>query len=232
MNLGEKLFEFHRHLSYNGDALPEGVSVMNPFTNGSIALDVAKKFFQKYFNDHHKRHLILGINPGRFGAGVTGVPFTDPKRLVSECNIAWPGKISHEPSSVFVYEMINAYGGVKSFYQDFYINSPSPLGYLSVNAKGKEVNHNYYDSAKLLKATTPFIHQSLGELTGLGFYDDSCICLGTGKNYRLLERFNDDKRYFKKIIPLEHPRYIMQYKSADKNIYIDKYVNALRSIAH
>jgi uracil DNA glycosylase superfamily protein len=207
------------------------VSVMNPFTNGSVALDITQEFLLKYFNDNHKRHLILGINPGRFGAGITGIPFTDPKRLVSECNIAWPGKVSHEPSSVFVYEMINAYGSVKSFYRDFYINSPSPLGYLSVNSKGKEVNHNYYDTTGLLTATTPFIHQSLAELTALGFYNDSCICLGTGKNYRLLERFNNDKGYFKRVIPLEHPRYIMQYKSAHKNAYIDKYVNALRSIA-
>ncbi len=33
------------------------------------------------------RYLILGINPGRFGGGITGIPFTDPIRLQNICGI-------------------------------------------------------------------------------------------------------------------------------------------------
>jgi len=44
-------------------------------------------FFKKYYNDRKHRTLILGINPGRFGAGVTGLTFTDPIRLEAECGI-------------------------------------------------------------------------------------------------------------------------------------------------
>ena len=83
-------------------------------------------------------HIILGINPGRLGAGVTGIPFTDTKRLVTECKIPYSGKLTHEISSVFVYEMINAFGGVSNFYKKFYINSPFPLAITKTSSEGKE----------------------------------------------------------------------------------------------
>src|SRR5688572_26567768 len=38
-------------------------------------------FYHTYYGDQNKRTFILGINPGRFGAGLTGIPFTDPIRL-------------------------------------------------------------------------------------------------------------------------------------------------------
>ena len=95
---------------------------------------------------------ILGINPGRHGAGVTGIPFTDSKCLQQHCGID-PGTLqTREVSAEFMYEMITAYGGSAAFYSDFYINSPCPLGLLRQNGKGNWVNCNYYDSASLLAA--------------------------------------------------------------------------------
>lgn len=32
-----------------------------------------EKFYEKYYSDNNQRILILGINPGRFGAGLTGI---------------------------------------------------------------------------------------------------------------------------------------------------------------
>lgn len=34
---------------------------------------------------------------------------------------------SYEPSAVFIYNMIEQYGGAEKFYGDFYINLPFPL---------------------------------------------------------------------------------------------------------
>ena len=175
-------------------------------------------------------HLILGINPGRFGAGLTGIPFTDPKRLISECHIDYVGKMAHEPSSVFIYEMIKAYGGVPAFYSDFYINSPSPLGFTFTDKKGREKNYNYYDSAELLHATNGFIIESLAKLIGLGVKTDVCFCFGTGKNEKFLNQLNREHGFFGKIVALEHPRYIMQYKSRYKDFYIDKYLSAFSKV--
>src|SRR5690606_32849252 len=116
---------------------------------------VAKKFYSKYYNDNDRRSLILGINPGRLGAGATGIPFTDTKRLSDECGIHPIGMHTHEPSSVFVYDMIDAYGGVEMFYRNFYISSVCPLGCVAVK-QGKELNYNYYDSKSLERSIPPF----------------------------------------------------------------------------
>ena len=113
-------------------------------------------FTKNIYNDYRTRHLILGINPGRFGAGVTGIPFTDTKRLNDPCGIAYSGKVTHEPSSVFVYEVIEAYGGVHEFYNDFYINSVFPLGFTISDGSGKEKNFNYYDNKELIAAIYQF----------------------------------------------------------------------------
>ena len=226
MTFAEKVIQFNKTLHYTGDPLPQHISIMNPFKESAHTIRIVESFYKKYYNDNNQRHIILGINPGRFGGGLTGIPFTDPKRLTGECGINYTGKITHEPSSVFIYKMINAYGGTDKFYQHFFINSPSPLGFTS-NKNGREVNYNYYDSKELAAAVKGFMIESIRQLIGLGINTDACICLGTGKNEKFLTRLNDEFHFFGKIIPLEHPRFIMQYKSKAMDAYISKYVSAL-----
>jgi hypothetical protein len=185
-------------------------------------------FIKKFYNDNKPRKLILGINPGRFGAGVTGVPFTDSKRLENECRIEIEGVSTHEMSSVFVYDFINAYGGVDQFYSDYYINSVCPLGFLIVDNKGHEKNYNYYDSKDLEKAVKPFIIKTLKEQIDFGMDRDVCYSLGSGKNFKYLKDLNKELNLFKKIQPLEHPRYIMQYKTKLKDEYIRKFIDILK----
>lgn len=227
MTFGQNVIRFHERLIYSGPALPNGIRVINPFVESMTAMDNIRLFAKKYLDDKNQRRIILGINPSRLGAGVTGIPFTDTKRLVSECRIPYNGKPTHEISSVFMYEMIDSFGGVSNFYSRFYINSPFPLAIIKANAAGKETNYNYYDSAALTKAVYPFIVKSMRQLIDLGIATDTCFCLGTGQNARFLTQLNDDHGFFQKIIPLEHPRFIMQYKSAAKNLYIEKYIKAL-----
>jgi hypothetical protein len=77
---------------------------MNPYKEEELAMRISSEFYRKYYSDENKRHLILGINPGRFGGGVTGVPFTDPKRLISECHIPYEGQddATSPPRSMFM----------------------------------------------------------------------------------------------------------------------------------
>src|SRR3546814_20441787 len=51
---------------------------------------------------------------------------------------------SHEPSSVYVYDVIEQYGGARSFYSDFYIHSPFPLAIIRHNARTRWLYANYY----------------------------------------------------------------------------------------
>lgn len=225
----EKIISFNKEVAFKG-SLPKGISIMNPFKENPEALKISSQFYKKFYNDHHQRHIILGINPGRFGAGVTGVPFTDTKRLISECKLEFSGKPTHEPSATFIYEMIKAYGGAKKFYRDFYIQSIFPLGFTATNKKGKEVNYNYYDSKELTEAVYDAMIKNIKTQVGFGINTDLCFCFGTGKNEKFLNKINDKYHFFKRVIALEHPRFIMQYKFKTKELYIDKYLNAFNEI--
>jgi Domain of unknown function (DUF4918) len=226
MTWTDKIIAYNKKLSFSGK-LPKGISIMNPYAERAEAWKASEAFYRKYYNDRSPRRLILGINPGRHGAGATGIPFTDPKRL-AEINIPWKGHVSHEPSSVYIYEMISAYGGPEAFYKRYFINSVSPLGYTIKNAAGKEVNFNYYDTPDLFKILLPFIHSNLGQLRRMGFDMDTCHVLGV-KNAKCLEEINGNGKYFGNIVPLEHPRFIMQYRLRMKQDYIDKYLTALKA---
>jgi hypothetical protein len=230
MLFANKAIRFNKQLRYDGEPLPPGIRMMNPFTESDQPLLIAEKFYGKYYSDNNPRHLILGINPGRFGAGLTGIPFTDPKRLETECQIVYAGKQAHEPSSVFIYEMIHAYGGAEAFYSDFYINSICPLGFTSADVKGKEKNYNYYDSSELCGAVRLFIIKNIKTLIAMGVRREICFCFGKGKNEKFLNKLNEEFGFFEKIVALEHPRYIMQYKHIDKNHYIHKYLDAFNMI--
>lgn len=230
MTFASKVIQFNKQLTYTGAPLPPGIRVMNPFRESEQAMEIMAEFYSKFYNDNRSRHLILGINPGRFGAGVTGIPFTDTKRLVSECHIPYTGKVTHEPSSVFIYEMIHAYGGVGEFYNNFYINSLCPLGFTSADKSGKEKNYNYYDSKDLIAATYDFMVENIRTQINLGVNTYVCFCFGTGKNENFLRKLNDGYHFFKRIVALEHPRFIMQYKSRAKQFYIDKYIAAFNMV--
>lgn len=227
--LADRIIAFNKHLEFNG-SLPLGVSIMNPFKENAEALKVSSIFYRKYYSDNNQRHIILGINPGRFGSAVTGVPFTDTKRLTSDCGIPYSGKQTHEPSSVFIYDMIRAYGGTERFYSKLYIHSICPLGFTATNNIGNEVNHNYYDSKALTDAVYDFIIDNINKQIALGMNTDICFCFGTGKNEQFLRKLNDEYKFFKQIVALEHPRYIMQYKTKSKQQYIDKYLAAFSLI--
>lgn len=222
----DRIIAFNRKLHYQGE-LPAGVKIMNPFRESKQALAISTAFYKKFYNDTEERHIIIGINPGRFGAGLTGVPFTDTKRLSGDCGIEFDDVHTHEPSATFVYEVIREMGGPKKFYGKFYIQSICPLGFTIQNKLGRAVNYNYYDSKELTEAVYPFIMKNMRQQIKMGLNKNLAFCFGTGKNIKFLEKLNAEHHFFKEIVPLEHPRYIMQYRFKTKDAYVDKYVNAL-----
>lgn len=225
----DKVIAFNKKLEFAG-SLPVGISIMNPYKEDKNILPLSSSFYKKYYDDFNQHHLILGINPGRFGGGVTGIPFTDTKRLVDKCQIPYNGQATHESSSVFVYEVIEAYGGAAAFYQKFYINSICPLGFTAVSPTGKAINYNYYDSKQLTDAVYEFIIDNIKKQIAIGVATDICFCFGTGKNEKFLRQLNDTHHFFKRIIALEHPRFVMQYKAKSKQFYIDKYIAAFNEV--
>lgn len=222
MTFSKKILLFFKSLDMQAE-LPADVEVMNPFKDKST-FDLCSKFYDKYYNDTDSRCMILGINPGRFGGGITGIPFTDPIRLQRICDIENNFQMKQELSSVFVYDVISAFGGPEAFYSKFYISSVSPLGFTKSNK-----NLNYYDDKNLENAIKEFVIGCLKKQLKFGIKTDVVFCLGEGKNFNYLCRINEEMKFFEKIVPLSHPRFIMQYKLKKKEEYIDRYLCELNS---
>ncbi len=174
-------------------------------------------FYRRFYKDENKRTFILGINPGRFGAGLTGVPFTDPIRLEKlGIENSFPKK--QELSSVFIYDMIESCGGPEHFYSKYYITSLSPLGFVK---HGK--NYNYYDDHRLSEMIKPYIVQNIETQLSFGADRSIMFCLGQGKNFTYLNSLNDQYHWWDRVVPLPHPRWIMQYKLKRKDEYLELY---------
>ena len=219
--LSEKLIHFYQSLRPPKN-LPKGIGILFPQKDPQV-VELVKKFFTKYFKDDSPRRLLLGINPGRFGAGITGVNFTAPKQLKEVCGIDHHLDLRSELSAEFIYDMIHEYGGVKKFYQDWFIGSVCPLGFIK---NGKNIN--YYDDKKLMEAVTPFIVDCINKQVAIGFNTDKCLCIGGEKNFKFLSGLNNEYKWFKEIVPLPHPRFILQYRRKQKNQFIHQYLSALR----
>ena len=224
----DKVIEFNRNLRYEGK-LPEGFEVINPYLDNPETMVVMSQFYHKYYNDFEQRRFIIGINPSRHGAGVTGVPFTDTKRLESTCGIKMESAYTHEISSVFMYEMIHEYGGVDAFFRDFYINSPFPLAIIRQAKTGQWLNANYYDDPHLFEMVEDFMISSLKKHIDTGLDTSEVFVLGK-KNAVYLEKLNKKAKLFDRLTVLEHPRFIQQYKSKEKQLYIDKYILTLNGL--
>lgn len=221
----DRAIEFNKNLHYSGK-LPEDFQVLNPYLDNPETMVVMQKFYHTYYNDSIPRKFLIGINPSRHGAGVTGVPFTDTKNLEKYCGIRMKSARTHEVSSVFMYDMIAEYGGVEEFYKDIYINSPFPLAIVR-RSKGSWINANYYDDKALFNDVKGFIIDSLKKYISLNLDTSEVFILGK-KNADFLSKLNQEASLFGKMTVLEHPRYIQQYKSKEKPFFIDKYILALK----
>jgi hypothetical protein len=225
----DEILNFYRQLDLSETLLPPKVRVMNPYLGDQPEVNrLLDAFYGKYYSDQESRGLILGINPGRLGAGQTGIPFTDTPALVDHCQI--PTEIStRETSSEFVYKVVAAYGGAEAFFKDWFIGAACPLGFIHLNDKDHWINWNYYDQEELFKAVKDFMIAQLRQQIRLCGNPKTAIVWGNGKNAKYLQKLNKEAHLFKELIPLEHPRYIMQYKRRSMDLYIAKFLKVLEA---
>jgi hypothetical protein len=196
--------------------------VLNPYRDATV-MELCHTFYHRFYNDNSRRRILIGINPGRFGGGVTGIPFTDPVVLSEQCGIPNELVKRTELSADFIYRVISAYGGPARFYEHFYITAVSPLGF---TLSGK--NLNYYDLRELQDAITPFAIRSMERLLQAPIDRSKCYCIGEGENLKFLSTLNQQHHWFDEIIPLAHPRFVMQYRRKQLDDYIQDYLNKLQ----
>jgi hypothetical protein len=200
--------------------LPSGIGILNPYENNEVKA-VINKFYIKFYGDERTRVYILGINPGRFGGGLTGISFTDPVALKIHCDIDNELGCKEELSTKFIYEVINHFGGVKKFFSHFFLSALYPLALIK---DGK--NFNYYDDDRLFSALKTQLRNSLKEQFKFGANRRVVICLGK-KNANYLKILNGELKLYDNIETLDHPRFIMQYKRKKIDNYITQYLTTL-----
>jgi hypothetical protein len=115
--------------------------------------------------------------------------------------------------------MIAAYGGAEKFYSHFFIGSVCALGFVK---HGKNIN--YYDDKELLETVQPFIIKTLKRLIDFNVDTKTAIAIGGEKNFKYLSSLNERYKWFEEIVPVAHPRFIMQYRRKQKEQFIQQYL--------
>jgi len=204
--------------------LPKSVEVIYPFEHPETKA-VMQTFFNKYYDDTNPRTYLVGINPGRLGSGITGIGFTDAYHLENVCGIANSFDKRIEISAAFMFEVMEAYGGVEKFYKNFFFTTVMPLGLLK---EGK--NYNYYDDPNTQNALEPFIEETLLNQMAIPQAKANIICVGQGKNLKYLKAFNEKHKCFESIEVVPHPRWVMQYRRKEKQKCIEQYLDVFSKI--
>ena len=205
--------------------LPTGIDVMNPYQAPAVQ-EIVHSFYTRFFSDARPRVFVLGINPGRFGAGVTGISFTTPQNLRRYCGIDNELRDTPELSSRFIYQAVEAFGGAESFYSSFFLSSLFPLALTKDGPNGGPKNYNFYDDRATTTALWPAITETIRTQLDFGANRNVAVCLGR-KNETYLRRLNEQQGFFSRIVTLDHPRYILQYKAKDVPAYLEKYIDTL-----
>jgi hypothetical protein len=221
VTFGKRVLDFYKGLTFSNEDIPGDIEVMEPMKDPQIQY-LNELFYSKYYNDNKERVFLIGINPGRFGGGVTGIPFTDPVNLQEILEIDNPLQKRHELSSKFMYQVVEAMGGPEIFFGKIYLTAISPLGFV-MNGK----NINYYDNQELSRKFEEQFALWLKEQIGFGASSDVAFSLGRGKNYKFLMGLNEKYNLFKSILALPHPRWVMQYRYSKRKHFVDLYLEQL-----
>jgi hypothetical protein len=204
----------------NPPRITKDVEILNPYRSADV-LSAVKGFCKKFYDDDKERIFVFGINPGRFGGGLTGISFTDPVALRECCKIENNLGTRKELSSKFVYSVVEKFGGAEKFFSSVFLTALYPF---TIIKDGK--NYNYYDDSSLAERLRPEIVQTIQSQIGFGARRDLAILLGK-KNAEYFSRINEEHNFFRRIVVLEHPRYIMQYRLKKIDEYIKKYIDAI-----
>ena len=111
----------------------QGVCVLSDFLLNQAHIDT---FWQTYYGSSVPRVVICGINPGRHGAGKTGIPFLDFQSLAQL--IPDVERSDSESSAGFFYQVIKQFGA-SAFLPTFYVTNIASVGFVRA---GKNLNYN------------------------------------------------------------------------------------------
>lgn len=187
----------------------EKVTILGGF-NENIAL--VRRYYQTVYANEGKRIVLCGINPGRNGAGKTGIPFIDyhsASQLLPDVN-----HIDQERSSQFIYSVIEEIG-INLFYENVYMTNLSWFGFIK---EGK--NLNYYDLPQPLP--TVFTDSFVEEMELI--QPKAIVPLSKEVEYTLRQMKKSGKLHFPLAERMPHPYYcsMENRKNKYREVYVDR----------
>ena len=187
----------------------QGIRVLTDFESNREGMNA---FFQIYYGKAIPKIMICGINPGRFGAGKTGIPFLDFASLSQLI----PGieRQDSESSATFFFQVVKSFGA-ESFFKKFYVTNFSSLGYLRDGA-----NLNYHD-----------LPQAALETVERNFLEE----IATVEPTHVISLGREVHRSVLKLLPpsidcslrLPHPAWVATYKSNELDHWVERYREVL-----
>jgi len=211
---GSRVMAFYDSLERFRWATPD-VALLSPIADDERRKAMAA-FCDKFYSDDEKRVFWLGINPSRVRRTSTGIPYTDGHALVDSCGIQNDFNKSRELTADFFYRFVEAYGGAERFFSRHYAGAAYPLSILR-----KDKYCNYYDNNlpdEIINSIPEMIRRQ-SEIGNRGVL----VIIGSGHNAKMLTTINQQLGLFSHVLVVEHPRYIMQYKSAHLASYVEKF---------
>lgn len=186
----------------------EGISVLTGFVEN---VKLVREFYQTYYTKQNNNRVVLcGINPGRLGAGKTGVPFLDFHSL----SRMLPGIRDNdsELSAKFISTIIEKIGRER-FFEHVYLTNISWFGFTKGN---KNINYYELDEKLQREFTNGFIKE-------MEMIDPKVIVPLSKDVKKSLIQLKKEKGLDVEIAqPLSHPYYYSNFKTRVE-LGIEKY---------
>lgn len=127
------------------DLKKENIHILTGFIENK---DLVNNFYKQVYSEIQPRIVLCGINPGRLGAGKTGVPFLDYLSLSK----FFPDikSTDREHSAQFVYKVIESYGKER-FFNSVYLTNYSWFGF-ETKSNNRRKNVNYFELSKNIQS--------------------------------------------------------------------------------
>lgn len=214
----ENYFEFYEIFTekYSEKLKSMNIGILSEFLDNKKNII---EFHKKYVQLNSPKIVMCGINPGRNGAGITGIPFIDTNSLSKMLpDIANP---KTEKSAKFFFSIIEEFG-IDEFYSNIHVTNMSWFGFYKLD-NGTNVNYN-----SLPEEIQNFLIDKFVEEMNF-IKPDVIIPIGDIVNWELLYNLKKRDRINAEIAPrLYHPA----YRLVDRNTYIEtltQYLNKIKS---
>jgi uracil-DNA glycosylase len=205
-NIVEDYFEFYETFTekYSEILRSINIGILSEFLDNKNNII---EFHKKYVQPNSPKIVMCGINPGRKGAGISGIPFIDTNSLSKM--LPDISNLKSEKSAKFFFSIVEELG-INEFYKNVHVTNMSWFGFYKLD-KGTNLNYNSLP----IEIQNVLIDKFVEEMDFIN--PDVIIPIGDIVNWELLFNLKVKNRINAEIAQrLYHPA----YRLVDRKTYI------------